>query len=79
MNHADIQTADSLLPMFSKTVEHLCGPEYCTANMHLHLHLIDTALDFGPLYSTWCFPFQRCNGMLGSLPTNKKTIEVQFM
>ena len=79
VRHADIQTADSLLLMFCKSVEHLCGPEYCTANMHLHLHLIDTMLDFGPLYSTWCFSFERYNGMLGSLPTNKKTIEVQFM
>ena len=79
VRHADIQTADSLLLMFCKSVGHLCGPEYCTANMHLHLHLIDTVLDFGPLYSTWCFSFERYNGMLGSLPTNKKTIEVQFM
>ena len=79
VRHADILTADSLLLMFCKSVEHLCGPEYCTANMHLHLHLIDTVLDFGPLYSTLCFSFERYNGMLGSLPTNKKTIEVQFM
>ena len=79
VKHFDIQTADSLLLLFCKSFEGLCGPEYCTANMQLHLHLIDTVLNFGSLYSTWCFSFERYNGMLGSLPTNKKTIEVQFM
>ena len=36
-------------------------------------------LDFGPSHSFWCFAFERCNGLLGSYPTNKKAIEIQVM
>ena len=36
-------------------------------------------LDFGPSHAFWCFPFERYNGILGSYPTNKKAVEVQFM
>ena len=57
LRHADIHTADSLLLIFCKSIEHLCGPEHCTINVHLHLQLRDAVLDFGPLYSTWCFSF----------------------
>ena len=76
---SDVQTADHLLVLFCKSVETIYGHKYCTPNMHLHLHLKDTILDYGPLHSTWCFSFERYNGILGSLPTNKRSIEVQFM
>ena len=48
-------------------------------NLHLHLHLKDIMLDFGPSHAFWCFPFERYNGILGSYSTNMKAIEVQFM
>ena len=48
-------------------------------NLHLHLHLKDTILDFGPSRAFWCFPFERYNGILGSYTTNNKKVEVQFM
>ena len=47
--------------------------------MHLHLHLNDCILDYGPVYSFWCFAFERYNGMLGSYPTNSRQIEPQIM
>ena len=47
--------------------------------MHLHLHLKQTYLDFGPPHATWCYAFERFNGVLGSYFTNNKTIELQIM
>ncbi|OAD68817.1 hypothetical protein PHYBLDRAFT_66923 [Phycomyces blakesleeanus NRRL 1555(-)] len=32
--------------------------------MHLHFHLRETVLNFGPVYGYWLFSFERCNGIL---------------
>lgn len=76
---SDVNTADKLLENFCKQVQQECGAKYCTPNMHLHLHLKDTLLNFGPAHSTWCFSFERYNGILGSISTNSKSIESQFL
>ena len=76
---SDVTTADNLLEKFCKQVEILYGDKYCTPNMHLHLHLKQTILDFGPAHATWCFAFERMNSMLGSFPTNNKSVESQYM
>ena len=55
------------------------GAESCTLNLHLHYHLKECFLDFGPASSFWAFPFERMNGTLGSVPTNHQSIEVQLM
>ena len=47
--------------------------------MHLHLHLSECLLDYGPLYGFWCYSFERYNGTLGKYPTNQKQIEPQLM
>lgn len=47
--------------------------------MHLHLHLKDCLLDYGPVHGFWCFPFERFNGILGAYPTNNLNVEVQMM
>ena len=47
--------------------------------MHLHYHLKDCILDFGPVYSFWLFSFERLNGVLGSYRTNCKDISLQLM
>ena len=69
---SDIDTADNMLLVFCKKIEELYGFQCCSPNMHLHLHLI-------VLWPTWCFSFERYNGILGAVPTNNKSIEVQFM
>lgn len=46
--------------------------------MHLHCHLIDIVRDYGPIYSFWLFSFERYNGLLGAVPTNKRNIELQM-
>ena len=47
--------------------------------MHLHLHLKESFLDYGPPHAFWCFAFERYNGILGSYHTNKRSVESQFM
>ena len=75
----DLNLAHSYLIKFCKQCELLYGKTFITPNMHLHGHLKECILDFGPIYSFWCFSFERFNGLLGSYPTNKKNIEVQMM
>ena len=53
----------------------LYGTDHCTANMHMHNHLKDSILD----YSFWLFSFERYNGILGSIPSNNRSIEAQLM
>ena len=47
--------------------------------MHLHTHLLDCILDYGPVYSFWLFSFECFNGILGSYHTNQRAIEIQVM
>ena len=75
----DIATADLLLLNFCKKYESLYGKAACTPNLHLHNHLKDCLLDYGPSHSFWCFSFERFNGLLGSFHTNRKAVETQIM
>ena len=36
-------------------------------------------MDFGPVYSFWCYSFERYNGILGGYQTNNRSISVQVM
>lgn len=47
--------------------------------MHLHTHLIDCILDYGPVYSFWLFSFERYNGIIGEYGTNQRSVEIQLM
>ena len=68
-----------LLLTFCRRVQELYGENAVTPNMHLHCHLRECVLDFGPIYSFWLFSFKRYNGILGDFPNNKKSIEIQLM
>ena len=48
-----------------KLIEETYGREKITPNLHLSLHLQECSYDFGPLYTFWCFSFERMNGILG--------------
>ena len=50
-----------------KLVEKQYGQKKITPNMHLCLHICECALDYGPLYSFWCYSFERMNGLLGNI------------
>ena len=75
IHSSDFNAPSAILPPISN----LYGNSRCTFNMHLHLHLKQTYLDFGPPHATWCYVFERFNGVLGSYFTNNKTIEPQIM
>ena len=60
------QAHDRLLQV-AKLIEENYGPESITPNIHLSLHITDCCKDYGPLYSFWCYSFERMNGLLGKL------------
>lgn len=76
---SDLMEADSLLKTFCVKFERLYGAECVTPNMHMHTHLCERVLDFGPVYAFWLFSFERYNGIVGSFQTNNRSIELQFM
>ena len=45
----DVIKGDEKLTAFCNAYEKLYGKNKCTPNMHLHLHLKDCMLDYGPL------------------------------
>jgi hypothetical protein len=64
---------------FCRRIEHVYGSSTITPNMHLHGHLREVILDFGPVQEFWAFSFERYNGILGKQPNNNRVIEPQLM
>jgi hypothetical protein len=60
-----IRDAHNRLMEIVKLIEEKYGRDKITPNLHLSLHLLECSNDYGPLYSFWCFFFERMNGMLG--------------
>ena len=79
ISRQDVVLAHELIRQFCMLFEKLYGKHKVTPNMHLHCHLKECILDYGPIYSFWLFAFERYNGILGNMPTNKKNIEQQIM
>ena len=79
ISNENVALADTLLLSFCRRFENLHGSPSITPNIHMHGHLTDCVRDFGPLSSFWLFSFERFNGLLGNLPTNNRSIEVQVM
>ena len=75
----DLQGADLLLLKFCRKFEKLYGRNAISPNMHLHCHLKEIIVDHGPVHSFWCFSFERFNGIMGSISTNKRPLELQLM
>ena len=75
----DISLADALLMCFCRRVQHLYGESAVTPNIHLHVHLKEELLNYGPVYEFWLFSFERFNGILGNQPTNNRLPEPQLM
>ena len=48
-------------------IEKNYGKELITPNIHLSLHISECCRDYGPLYTFWCFSFERMNGILGKI------------
>ena len=74
-----INQCDQFLVTFCTWFERLYGSMLCTPNMHLHCHIKECLLDYGPGCSFWLFACERMNGFLGAVPTNHHSIEIQLM
>jgi hypothetical protein len=61
-----IAEATERLIKIIKLIEERYGRDKITPNLHLSLHLQECSYDFGPLYTFWCFSFERMNGILGN-------------
>lgn len=70
---------DAHLVQFCKRTQRIFGKESITPNMHMHLHLRTCIIDYGPLHGFWLYAFERFNGLLGAMPHNNHSIEVQIM
>ncbi|OAD66189.1 hypothetical protein PHYBLDRAFT_175482 [Phycomyces blakesleeanus NRRL 1555(-)] len=68
----DINTAHRHLEKFCEKCNKIYIATILTCNMHLHLHIQETILDFGPVYSYWLFAFERYNCLLKNISTNGK-------
>ena len=79
IRESDTRSAHLFLGQFCHQFERLYGEASCTFNMHLHMHLNKTLLDFGPAHASWCYAFQRYNDILGSYFSNNRSIEPQIM
>ncbi|CAB4026113.1 Hypothetical predicted protein [Paramuricea clavata] len=76
ISEADLQIADGLFVKFCKEVETLWKRSYQTK----YAPSLSSKRYFNrPWLSFWCFSFQRYNGILGSIPTNKRSVELQLM
>ena len=71
--------ADAFLMHYCKRTERMYGRNIITPNMHLHAHLYECIMDYGPIHGFWLFAFERFNGILGQQPNNNRSIEVQLM
>lgn len=79
ISKAGISEMDRYMMSFCTMFQELFGPGSCTPNLHLHGHIQECYLDYGPADAFWLFAFERLNGILGSVPTNHQAIEVQLM
>lgn len=60
-----LSEAHARLLQVARLVEEHYGQEMITPNIHLSLHIAECCRDYGPLYSFWCYSFERMNGILG--------------
>lgn len=74
-----VKLGDALLLQFCRRTERLFGTSVITPNMHMHGHLYECILDYGPLHGFWLFAFERFNVILGAMPNNNRNIESQIM
>ena len=75
----EILRADALLLNFCIGMQKLYGKKFLTCNMHVHCHLSDVLVNYGPVFGFWLFSFERYNGQMGFTITKNRSVEIQFM
>lgn len=59
VSHANILLADQLILSFCKAVEQKYGRALVTPNFHMMCHIAQVMRTYGPVYSFWCYSFER--------------------
>jgi hypothetical protein len=67
INEDKLSEAHNRLLKVACLIEDNYGPEMISPNIHLSLHISECCRDYGPIYSFWCYSFERMNGILGNL------------
>lgn len=62
-----LNEAHNRLLEVARLIEDNYGSAMITPNIHLSLHISECCRDYGPIYSFWCYSFERMNGILGNL------------
>ena len=75
----DLNLADEKILEFCEKFETLYGKENCSPNIHLHHHIKNCIVDFGPISAFWAFPFERFNGLLENFTKNWMKPEEQIL
>ena len=55
----NLNLADNLLVSFCSGVEQLYGADFIKPNFHMACHLVSVIKKHGPVYSFWCYSFER--------------------
>ncbi|CAB4439110.1 unnamed protein product [Rhizophagus irregularis] len=79
INTNEINEAHNRLLKIGQLIEEHYGENLITPNIHLSLHIAECCRDYGPIYSFWCYSFERMNGILGSYPNSKRYIEPELL
>ena len=79
ISYQDTLSAHNLLTLFCTKFQEIMGADSCTPNMHMHLHLKECIINYGPVYAFWAFSFERYNGKLGSYHTNNRSLTITIM
>ena len=74
-----LDIVDAHFAKFGNGISGLFGSAAATPNMHMQMHLTSVVKEYGPLYASWLFAFERYNGVLGDINTNNRQIEGQIM
>jgi hypothetical protein len=74
----ELGTGHGKLMAFCADFEALYGSSSCFPNLHMHEHILESVLDYDPMYGFWLFSFERMNGVLGSYRTNQRSVEAQL-
>lgn len=71
-NSSRISAYRELMVFYVRNLEVLYPDAPKKTNPHMSLHIYEFLKLFGPVYSWWCFPFERLIGILQRQPTNHK-------
>ena len=61
---------------FRQMFQNLYGTASCTINLHLRCHLTECLRDYCPAHDMWYFSFERLNGALVRMLSNKQSLQI---